>query len=119
MEMTVDNIRKYSTLHPRCGTSFLMIVMLVSILIFSFIPQHWPFLYKFVSRLVLVPLIAGTSFELLKLSAKMKDNPVMKVLIQPGLFLQKLTTREPDEAQIEVALMALLEVLKLEGENVR
>jgi len=118
-ELTVANVKGYSTLHPRCGTSFLMIVMVVSILVFSFIPQNWPFLYKFLSRIILIPLIAGSSFELLKLSAKMEDNPVMKMLIQPGLLLQRLTTREPDDAQIEVALSALIEVLKLEEENAR
>lgn len=113
-ELTVENVRKYSPLHPRCGTSFLMIVMVVSILIFSFIPQHWPFLYKFLSRIIFIPIIAGTSFELLKFSAKMKDNPVMNFMIQPGLMLQRLTTREPDDSQIEVAIRALEEVLKLE-----
>jgi uncharacterized protein YqhQ len=117
LELTVENARKHSPLHPRCGTSFLMIVMVVSILVFSFIPQYWPFLYKFLSRVVLIPIIAGTSFELLKLSAKMKDNPVMNAMIQPGLLLQRLTTREPDDSQLEVAIMALEEVLKLEEEH--
>lgn len=116
-ELTVENAREFSTLHPRCGTSFLMIVMVVSILIFSFIPQHWYFPLKFLSRLVLVPVIAGSSFELLKLSAKLKNNPVMNLLIKPGLLLQRLTTREPDDAQIEVAISALKEVLVLEEEN--
>ncbi len=116
-ELTLDNVKNYSPLHPRCGTSFLMIVMVVSILVFSFIPQHWPFLHKFLSRIVFIPLIAGFSFEFLKLSFRWKDNPLMRLLIQPGLLLQRLTTREPDEAQMEVALNALIEVLKLENEN--
>jgi uncharacterized protein YqhQ len=119
MELTVENVKKYSPLHPRCGTSFLMIVMVVSILVFSFIPQGWPFLYKFLSRLVLIPFIAGSSFELLKFSAKVQERPVMRLLIQPGLLLQRLTTREPDDAQIEVAISALSAVLKLEEENAR
>jgi len=118
-EVTVENARSYSTLHPRCGTSFLMIVMVMSILIFSVIPQYWHFLHKFLSRLILIPIIAGSSFELLKLSAKLKDNPVMNLLIKPGLLLQRLTTREPDDAQIEVAIRALDEVLRLEEENAR
>ncbi|MDA8239803.1 MAG: DUF1385 domain-containing protein [Nitrospiraceae bacterium] len=117
-ELTVENARQYSPLHPRCGTSFLMIVMVVSILVFSFIPQDWQFLYKFFSRIVLIPLIAGSSFELLRLSAKMKDNSIMNLMIQPGLLLQRLTTREPDDAQLEVAISALREVLKLEEEHV-
>lgn len=116
-ELTVAAVRKYSTRHPRCGTSFLMIVMVVSILVFSFIPQHWPFVMKFISRVVLIPLIAGSSFEVLKLSAKWQHNPVMHLLILPGLMLQRLTTREPDDTQIEVALSALIEVLKLEEEH--
>ncbi len=119
MELTVENVKKYSPLHPRCGTSFLMIVMVVSILVFSFIPQGWPFLYKFLSRLVLIPFIAGSSFELLKFSAKLQDRPLMKIFIQPGLLLQRLTTREPDDEQIEVAISALSAVLKLEEENAR
>ena len=116
-ELLVQNIKKYSPLHPRCGTSFLLIVMIISIFTFSFIPQAWPFLYKFFSRLVLIPLIAGISYELLKLSAKMEHNFIMHLLIQPGLLLQRLTTREPDESQIEVAVEALQEVLKLEDAN--
>jgi len=117
LELTLENVRKYSPLHPRCGTSFLMIVMVVSILVFSFIPQPWPFMYKFLSRIVFIPLIAGTSFELLKLSAKWDHHPVMHFLITPGLMLQRLTTREPDDAQLEVALSAMIEVLKLEEAN--
>jgi uncharacterized protein YqhQ len=117
LELTLENVRKYSPLHPRCGTSFLMIVMVVSILVFSFIPQQWPFIYKFLSRIVFIPLIAGTSFELLKLSAKWDHHPVMHFLITPGLMLQRLTTREPDDAQLEVALSAMIEVLKLEEAN--
>lgn len=116
-ELTIENVRDNSPLHPRCGTSFLLIVMVVSILAFSFIPQSWPFLHKFLSRIVLIPLIAGLSFELLKLSSKWSHNPIMHMLVFPGLLLQRLTTREPDEAQLEVALSALKEVLKLEEEN--
>jgi len=118
-DLSVAAAREYSTRHPRCGTSFLMIVMVVSIMVFSFIPQQWPFVYKFLSRVVLIPLIAGSSFELLKLSAKWQNNPLMRLMILPGLMLQRLTTREPDDAQIEVALSALTEVLKLEEEHAR
>ncbi|UCE78446.1 MAG: DUF1385 domain-containing protein [Nitrospiraceae bacterium] len=119
MELTLDNVLKYSPLHPRCGTSFLLIVMVVSILVFSFIPQDWSFVYKFLSRLLLVPVIAGCSYELLKLSSRFEHNPVMHMLIKPGLMLQRLTTREPDEAELEVALKALQEVLLLEEEHAR
>lgn len=116
-DLTLENVKRYSPLHPRCGTSFLMIVMVVSILVFSFIPQEWPFLTKFLSRIIFIPLIAGTSFEMLKLSAKWQHNPLMHLLVYPGMMLQRFTTREPDEAQLEVALAALREVLKLEDEH--
>ena len=116
-QLTIENVRDNSPLHPRCGTSFLLIVMVVSILAFSFIPQDWPFLYKFLSRIVLIPLIAGLSFEFLKFSSRWSHNPVMHMLVFPGLLLQRLTTREPDEAQLEVAISALKEVLRLEEEN--
>jgi uncharacterized protein YqhQ len=116
-ELTIENAKANSPLHLRCGTSFLLIVMVVSILVFSFIPQDWPFIYKFLSRIVLIPLIAGTSFEFLKFSSRWNHNPLMHMLVVPGLLLQRLTTREPDEAQLEVALSALREVLKLEEEN--
>lgn len=112
--LTIENIKGNSPLHPRCGTSFLLIVMVVSIFTFSFIPQEWSFLSKFLSRLILIPFIAGISYEFLKLSAHMKQNALVHLLILPGLFLQRLTTREPDEAQIEVALRALEEVLIIE-----
>ena len=75
-ELNLQNIKTHSPLHPRCGTSFLLIVMVISILTFSFIPQEWAFIHKFLSRLILVPLIAGLSFEFLKLSSKMKKNIV-------------------------------------------
>ncbi|MFZ6016973.1 MAG: DUF1385 domain-containing protein [Nitrospirota bacterium] len=115
--LTLENAKDYSPLHPRCGTSFLLIVMVVSIFTFSFIPQEWTFTYKFISRLILVPLIAGLSFEFLKYSSRMESNPIMYVLIQPGLLLQRLTTREPDDAQLEVAIRALEEVLRIEEAN--
>jgi uncharacterized protein YqhQ len=116
-DLTVNDIKVYSPLHPRCGTSFLLIVMVISIFTFSFIPQGWSFIYKFLSRLILIPLIAGISYEFLKLSARMQDNSMMKMMIKPGLLLQRLTTREPDESQIEVAVRALEEVLVLEETN--
>jgi len=116
-ELNVENVRPFSPHHPRCGTSFLLIVMVTSIFVFSFIPQSWPFFYKFLSRIILIPLIAGLSYEILKLSAKMKDNPIINFMIMPGLLLQRLTAHNPDDSQIEVAITALKEVLKLEAEN--
>jgi len=112
-ELTVDNVRKYSCLHPRCGTSFLLIVMLVSILVFSLIPKLWPFYLKAGSRIVLLPVIAGLSYEVLKWTAKHDSHPLVKMIISPGLALQRLTTREPDDSQLEVAIRSMEVALEL------
>ncbi len=109
--LTVENVRGYSRLHPRCGTSFLLIVMVVSIVVFSMIPKLWPFYLKAGSRVVLLPLIAGISYEFLKWSAKNDQSPLVRLIIAPGLALQKLTTREPDDSQIEVAIRSMEEAL--------
>jgi uncharacterized protein YqhQ len=112
-ELTVANVRKYSCLHPRCGTSFLLIVMLVSILVFSLIPKLWPFYLKAGARVVLLPLIAGISYEFLKWSAKNDQSPLVRLIIAPGLALQRLTTREPDDSQLEVAIRSMQEALEV------
>ncbi len=112
-ELTVTNVRRYSRLHPRCGTSFLLIVMLVSIVIFSAIPKLWPFYMKAGARIVLLPLIAGVSYEFLKWSAKNDQSPLVKMIIAPGLALQRLTTREPDDTQLEVAIRSMQEALEV------
>ncbi|QEM67379.1 DUF1385 domain-containing protein [Geobacter sp. FeAm09] len=112
-ELTVENVRRYSRLHPRCGTSFLLIVMLVSIAVFSLIPKLWPFYLKAGSRIVLLPLIAGISYEFLKWSAKNDSHPLVRLVIAPGLALQRLTTREPDDRQLEVAIRSINEALEV------
>jgi uncharacterized protein YqhQ len=111
--LTVDSVRKYSRLHPRCGTSFLLIVMLVSIAVFSLIPKLWPFYLKAGSRVLLLPLIAGLSYELLRWSARHDRTPFVKLLIAPGLALQRLTTGEPDDSQLEVAIRSMEEALEV------
>ncbi len=112
-ELTVENVRGYSRLHPRCGTSFLLIVMLVSIAVFSLIPKLWPFYLKAGSRVFLLPMIAGISYEFLKWSATHDNHPLVKMIIAPGLGLQRLTTREPDDSQLEVAIRSMNEALEL------
>ena len=108
-ELTVENTRKYSTLHPRCGTSFLFIVMMVSMILFSMI--GWPnLLIRVVTRLALLPLVAGISYEIIRYAGKSKS-PVMALVSYPGMMMQRLTTIEPDDGQIEVALAALKSVL--------
>jgi len=113
-ELTVENARKHSSLHPRCGTSFLLTVMLVSILVFSLLSQEMPFWKTALSRLVFIPLIAGLSYEFIRYSGKKIGSKGMGILMAPGLWLQKLTTREPSDDQLEVALISLKEALKNE-----
>jgi len=106
----------FSPLHPRCGTSFLLYVMVVSILLFAFL--GWPKLYlRVLSRLLLMPVVAGISYELLRIAGR-SDSGFVRLLSRPGLWLQKLTTREPDVSQLEVALVALREVAEREHEVV-
>ncbi len=110
-ELTVENARKKSTLHPRCGTSFLLFVMAISILVFSLIPSTAPFVMKFGARIVFIPLIAGLAYEVIRFSARHLDKALCRMLITPGLWLQRITTKEPDDQQLEVAITALKEAL--------
>lgn len=110
-ELTVENARGKSTLHPRCGTSFLMFVMAISIVVFSFVPAAAPFFVKFGARVVLIPLIAGLAYEIIRFSARHLDNPVCRIMTRPGMWLQKITTKEPDDQQLEIAITALKEAL--------
>ncbi len=114
VELTVQNAKPYSCIHPRCGTSFLLTVIALSIILFSLIPGGWPFWAKGLSRIVLLPVIAGLGYEFIKYSAKKRGHPVIEVLILPGLWLQHLTTREPSDDQIEVAIRAIDEALTME-----
>jgi len=105
LELTPDNCQQFYTLHPRCGTSFLMFVMVISLILFSLL--GWPTLFwRITSRLLLIPIIAGLSYELLKWAGR-SDNLVVKILSLPGLYLQKLTTAKPDDKQLEVAIAAM------------
>ena len=103
--LTVENVKKHSRLHPRCGTNFQLIVMVVSIFVFAFL--GWPNLIeRIISRIILMPVVAGISYELIRLAGR-TENPVIQTLVKPGLWLQYLTTREPHADQIEVAIQAL------------
>jgi uncharacterized protein YqhQ len=115
--LTPENAKKKSRFHPRCGTSFILIVFLISILVYTFVPKQDSFLENFGLRLAFLPLIAGISYEYLKLSAKHSKNFIVKALIAPGLFFQKLTTREPDLLQLEVAIASLNSVLNAEEQK--
>jgi uncharacterized protein YqhQ len=107
--LSADNARKFSTLHPRCGTSFLLVVMIVSIAVFSV--AHFDTIYgKLLSRIALLPLVAGLSYEVIRYSAK-HPTGLLRLVTFPGLMLQKITTKEPDEPQLETAIRALEEAL--------
>lgn len=109
-ELTPESVAGFSSLHPRCGTSFLLFVMVISIAVFSFIPHESSLLTKALMRLVLLPAVAGISYEALRLSAKRGDTGFSRAMVAPGLLLQRLTTREPDLPQIEVAIASLRRV---------
>jgi len=113
LPLTVANARPQPRQHPRCGTSFLMIVMLVSILLFSVI-KFDSLVYNFLVRIALIPVVAGLSYEIIRLSARKESGALFKLITRPGVWLQNITTQEPDDAQLEVALEALKESLKLE-----
>jgi len=113
LPLTVENARPQPRQHPRCGTSFLMVVMLVSIVLFSVI-KFDSLLYNFLVRLALVPVVAGISYEIIRLSARQESGWVFKLITRPGVWLQNVTTQEPDDQQLEVAIEALKESLKLE-----
>ena len=116
--LTVENARRRSTLHPRCGTSFLMFVMVVSILVFSIFKFH-AFWAIFLSRVVLIPVVSGLSYELIRLSASRCKKGFFRLLVLPGLALQRITTKEPADDQLEVAIRALTESLDLDGIKTR
>lgn len=114
LELTVENARKQTRFHPRCGTSFIFLVILTSVLVYTLVPPSDSFWTLLASRIAVIPLIAGASYEVLKLSARYQEHFVVKLLIAPGLFLQRLTTREPDDSQLEVALHSLKGSLAIE-----
>jgi uncharacterized protein YqhQ len=125
-ELTVKNAMKYSTLHPRCGTAFIMIVILIGIFLFSLIPIAIQSIFPdfislslilkklilFPTRILFLPIIAGFGYEILKFGSKHQSNPIFRSLTLPGLWIQKITTQKPNKKQIEVALFALKKVLK-------
>jgi len=112
--LEVEAVQTCATLHPRCGTGFLLIVIVLSVFVFSLLGRPW-MPVRILSRIVLVPVIAMLAYEFIKFSASRLDNPLVRMLVLPGLKLQYLTTREPDDSMIEVAIAALKRVLVLEG----
>jgi uncharacterized protein YqhQ len=113
-ELEPETVQRYSLLHVRCGTAFLLYVMVIAIFVFAFVGQPvWYWLIA--SRILLLPVIAGIAYEVIKFAGKHPQHPVLRTVLAPGLWLQRLTTREPTLDQIEVSIRALREVLRLEG----
>jgi uncharacterized protein YqhQ len=113
-ELEPERVQTYSLIHPRCGTAFLLWVMVIAIFVFAFVGQPvWYWLIA--SRILLLPVIAGIAYELIRFAGKHSDNPILMALLAPGLWLQRLTTREPSLDQLEVSIKALKEVLVREG----
>jgi uncharacterized protein YqhQ len=113
-ELTPERVQRYSLIHPRCGTAFLLWVMVIGIFVFAFVGQPaWYWLI--VSRIALLPVIAGIAYELIRFAGKHSDNRVLMTLLAPGMWLQRLTTREPSLDQVEVSIKALNEVRRAEG----
>ena len=127
--LNTANVRKYPTMHPRCGTSFLFLVLIISILVFSVVPSAIKYFFTsfleinvylrkmalFAIRLSLIPLIAGISYEVLKASDKFHSSFVFKIIAFPGIMLQKITTRNPTNAQIKVAINSVEEIIRKES----
>ena len=109
-ELTVDNVKEFSTRHPRCGTSFILFVMIISILVFSLLGRP-DFLHRVLYKIMLMPVIAGISYEAIRFTGKHSHSKLVQMMSWPGLMLQKITTREPSDDQIEVAIAAMKKVI--------
>jgi uncharacterized protein YqhQ len=113
-ELTPQNVQRFSLIHPRCGTAFLLYVMVIAIFVFAFVGQpDWYWLIA--SRILLLPVIAGIAYEVIRFAGKHSDNRILMTFLAPGMWLQRLTTREPSLDQLEVSIRALQEVLRREG----
>src|SRR5207344_2660243 len=115
--LTVGEVRKYPTAHQRCGTEFLVVVILLSILMFSLVGRHTP-IVMIVSRILLIPVIAAIGYEILRFGARHRGNPVVKVLLYPGLLVQMITTKQPTDDMVEVAIVSMEQALEADGESV-
>jgi len=112
-----EEIRRFPTAHPRCGTEFLVVVILISIIAFSLVGRQTP-IVMVLSRILLIPVIAAVGYELLKLGARHRKNPIVHVLLYPGLLVQKITTKQPTDDMIEVAIVSMESALEADGEPI-
>lgn len=114
LPLTLENISKYGTIHTRCGTSFIMIVLVISIFVHFFVGWSDIWYWRILARLALLPVIAGIAYEIIKFAGRHQGSKLLRVLLAPGLWMQKITTREPTDDQVEVALTALNSVFQVE-----
>ena len=116
LELTVKNVQKFNTLHYRCGSSFIVFTVILGVIIYSFLPYDslWE---RVLQRLMMLPVVIGVSYEVLRLTNSVRDIPVLRVLGYPGLWLQLLTTKEPDDSQVEVAIASFNRVLELDSQQ--
>lgn len=117
LPLTVENVRRFTTIHPRCGTTLLLVVVVLSIPVFALLGT-FPFWLRLLSRIILVPVVAAIAYELMRFTAKHASNALVKLIMAPALALQRLTTREPDDSMLEVAIAALACVLAADGQTV-
>src|SRR3954452_14409165 len=115
--LTVDEVRKYPTAHQRCGTEFLVVVILLSIIAFSLVGRQTP-LVMIASRILLIPVIAAVGYEILRFGARHRKNPIVKVLLYPGLLVQMITTKQPTDDMIEVAIVSMEQALEADGAEI-
>ena len=115
LPLSSQNALESSRIHPRCGTSFIFIVLLINIIVFAFLPRPAFLPFRFLEHLAVIPLVAGIAYEVIKAAGKHRHNRLVMAVFAPGMATQYLTTREPDDSQVEVALAALLSVLEAEG----
>jgi uncharacterized protein YqhQ len=117
LPLNTENALQASRIHPRCGTSFIFVVLVVNLLVFAFLPRPVWYL-RFPLHIAVIPLVAGLAYELIKFAGKFRRNPLVMAAFAPGMWSQYLTTREPNAGQVEVALAALYSVLEAEGHSV-
>ena len=115
--LTTDAVRKYPTAHPRCGTEFLVVVILLSVLLFGFLGRDNP-VVMIGGRILLIPVIAAVGYEILRFGARHRSNPVVKAIMAPGILVQMITTKRPTDDQIEVAIVSMEQALEADGEQV-
>ena len=113
MELTVPNVQRFNTLHYRCGSSFIILTVIIGVIIYSFV-QYDNFTERIIQRIILLPLVIGVSYEALRFTNSLRDTPVLRYLGYPGLWLQKLTTKQPEDAQVEVSIASFNRMKELD-----